>query len=306
MPAKSLSHRRGSALILVLWCLLLLGMAVFGVVEMVELSVEHTSKSELILQARALATSGLAIGLSPQLLRDDPLLSQNPEPGRQFKVTIRSEGARLNLNHVLQSGHREILVNLFTRWGLHQDEADRVADCLYDWITPGDLRSLNGAKAADYQKAGLDQVPTYKPFVSLEEVDLVMNMNLLDKAKPDWADSFTLWSSGPLNVNEAPAELIAAVFDLDPTRVVFFTDARNGKDGIPGTSDDVSVKNMASLQQQLGLDELTVKALGGQISFNDPNRRVESVGQADGTQVMISVVTPLNSTPIQYLVWSEQ
>ena len=34
---------RGSALILVLWCLLLLGMAVFGVVEMVELSVEHTT-----------------------------------------------------------------------------------------------------------------------------------------------------------------------------------------------------------------------------------------------------------------------
>jgi len=306
MRTHRLFSRRGSALILVFWCLLLLGMAVFGVVEMVELSVEHTSHEELALDARGLALSGLALGLNPQLLKDDPLLFQKPAAGRQFKVAIASEGARLNLNYVLLSRHREILENLFTQWGLKVDQADHVADCLYDWVTPGDLRSLNGAKADDYARANLPQRPTYKPFDSFDEVKLVMGVDLLDKAKPDWQESFTLWSGGPLNVNEAPPELIAAVFSLDPKRVAFFTNARNGRDGIAGTADDVPVPNVKTFQAELGISDLAMKTLGNQISFSDPNRRVESVGQAEGTQVMISVVTRLKATPVQYLLWSEQ
>jgi general secretion pathway protein K len=300
------SRRRGSALILVLWCLLLLGMAVFGVVEMVQMSVEHATRGELSLEARSLAMSGVALGLSPQLLRNDPLLSQNPTPGHTFKVNIQSEGAHLNLNYVLISGHREIVVNLLLSWGLPQDQANHVADCLYDWVTPGDLRSLNGAKAADYERAQLPQRPTGKPFATLDEVDEVMGMDLVDKARPNWRESFTLWSGGPLNVNEAPAELIAAVFTLNVQRVAVFTNARNGQDGIPGTGDDVPVKDMAALQGQLGLNQLVVKALSSQVSFNDPNRRIESIGQAQGTQVMISVVAPLNANPLQYYLWSEQ
>jgi type II secretory pathway component PulK len=300
------ASRRGSALILVFWCLLLLGMAVFGVVEMVELSVEHTSHQERALEARGLALSGLALGLCPQLLKDDPLLFQTPSSGHQFKATIGSEGARLNLNFVLQSNHREILENLFTQWGLPVDQADHVADCLYDWVTPGDLKSLDGAKADDYARAGLPQRPTYKPFDSFDEVRLVIGVDLLDKVNPNWEDSFTLWSSGPLNLNEAPPELIAAVFSLDPKHVAFFTNERNGKDGIAGTSDDVPIANMNAVAVELGISPLAMKTLGNQISLTDPNRRVESVGQVQGTQVMITVVTRLNATPVQYFLWSEQ
>jgi type II secretory pathway component PulK len=281
-------------------------MAVFGVVEMVELSVEHTSHSELALEARGLALSGVALGFNPQLLRDDPLLSQQPAPDRSFKVTIASEGARLNLNYVLLTKHKEILENLFTQWGMQVDQAERVTDCMYDWITPGDLKSLNGAKAADYEQAGLTQRPTYAPFDSFDEVKLVMGYDLLEKVRPNWQDSFTLWSSGPLNVNEAPPELIAAVFSIDPKRAAFFTEARNGRDGIPGTQDDVPVTSTTTLQGQLGLSELAMQALANQISLNDTNRRVESVGQVQGTQVTISVVTRLNSSPVQYFLWSEQ
>ena len=306
MRPHRLFSRRGSALILVFWCLLLLGMAVFGVVEMVELSVEHTSHEELALEARGLALSGVVLGLNPQLLKDDPLLFQKPATGRQFKVTIASEGARLNLNYVLLSKHREILVNLFTQWGLQVDQAEHVADCLYDWITPGDLRSLNGAKADDYARANLPQRPTNKAFDSFDEVRLVMGVDLLDKVRPDWQESFTLWSGGPLNVNEAPPELIAAVFSLDPKRGTLFTNARNGRDGIAGTADDVPVPDAKTFQAELGIGDNAMKALGNQISFSDPNRRVESVGQAEGTQVMISVVTRLNASPPQYFLWSEQ
>ena len=205
MRAHPLFSRRGSALILVLWCLLLLGMAVFGVVEMVELSVEHTSHEERALEARGLALSGVALGLNPQLLKDDPLLAQKPAADGQFKVTIGSEGARLNLNYVLLSKHREILENLFTQWGLQVDQADHVADCLYDWVTPGDLHSLNGAKADDYAQADLPQRPTYKPFDSFDEVKLVMGMDLVEKAKPELAGQLYPLEQRPAERQRSPA-----------------------------------------------------------------------------------------------------
>jgi general secretion pathway protein K len=306
MRVQRPSSRRGSALILVLWCLLVLSMAVFGVVEMVELSVEHSSYEQNALQARSLALSGLALGLNPQLLKDDPVLTQQPAAGQQYKVSLESEGSRINLNYVLLTGHREILENLFTQWGMQIDDADRVADCMFDWVTPGDVKSLNGAKASDYARANLPQVPTYKPFQSFDEVEEVMDFNLLSKVKSNWQDSFTLWSGGPLNVNEAPPELIAAVFSIDPKRVAFFTDQRNGKDGIPGTSDDVPIQSLSTFETELGISQNALKLLGNQVSLSDPNRRVESVGQAAGTQVSISVVTRLNATPIQYFLWLEQ
>ena len=298
--------KRGQALILVLWTLLVLSMAVFGVVEIVELSIEHTSYADRSLQARGLAMSGLALGLNPQLLRDDPLLTQQSPDGSTFKVTIASDGARMNLNYVLLSKHKEILVNLFTKWGLNVQQADHVSDCLYDWITPGDQKSLNGAKAQDYVNAGLTQTPTYKPFDTFEEVRLVMGIDLLDKVKPNWQDSFTLYSNGPLNVNEAPPDLIAAIFSLDPQRVAFFTNARNGRDGIVGTYDDVKVTSASTFASQLGIGTQTMKELGNQISMGDPHRRIESVGQSQGTQVTIDVVTRLNTSPIEYFLWSEQ
>jgi hypothetical protein len=300
------SSRRGSALILVLWCIVLMGIAIFGVVELVELSVEHTSHEQRALEARGLALSGLALGLNPQLKKDDPILAQKPAADESFTVTMESAGARLNPNYVLLSKHREILADLFNQWGVPLDQADHAADCLYDWITPGDLRSLNGAKAADYEKAGLPQRPTYKPFETLEEMGGVIGMDAVAKVKPDWKNSFTLWSTGQLDIKEAPPDLIAAVFGIDPQRVTLFTNARNGRDGIAGTSDDLPIPNLTTLESQLGLSNATVTALGNQISFGSPNRRIESIGSSQGAQVTISVVTQLNSSPIQYFLWSEQ
>ncbi len=306
MGLNRVGNRGGSALMLVLWALLLLGMAIFSVVELVGLSVDHTSFQERALDARGLALSGLALGLNPQLMKDDPILNQSPGPNRMYQATFGSEGARLNLNYVLLSKNQPILINLFTKWGMSADQATHVADCMYDWVTPGDLKSLDGAKAQDYLNAGSTVVPTYAPFDSFDEVAQVMDFALVEKVRPNWQDSFTLWSTGPLNVNEAPADLIAAVFSLDPERVGMWTSARNGRDGIPGTADDVPVNSLANFAAEVGLTQIQQTTLGNQIDFTDPNRRVVSVGTSQGTSVKISVVTRLNSSPIQYFLWSEQ
>jgi len=307
MNARSSSHRqRGSALILVFWCLLLLSLAVFGVVELVELSVEHAAHEQLALEALALAVSGVAIGEAPQLLRDDPLLRQDPAADRHFRVTIEDEAARFNLNYRLLTNHRDVLVNLFTTWGMTMNDSQHAADCLYDWVTPGDLPSLNGAKADAYAKADLPQRPSHQPFQSWHEVGLVMGMDVVAAAKPNWQDSLTLWSDGPLDVNQAPAERIAALFGVDVPRVENLVKTRDGRDGVPGTLDDVPIANVALLQGELGISDVQMKALQNEITFGSAVRRIQSVGQAGEARAVISVVTRLNSTPIQLLVWSER
>jgi len=299
-------ERSGSALVLVFWCLLVLSLAVFAVVEIVSLSVEHAAHEQLALQARALATSGVAIAEVPQLLRDDPLLNQNPAPGQHFHATIEDEGARFNLNYLLLTNHRDVLVNLFTAWGMKMDEAQHAADSLYDWVTPGDLPSLNGAKDDAYAKAGLPQRPSHQPFQSWHEVDLVMGMDAVAAAKPNWQDSFTLWSDGPLDVNQAPAERIAALFGLDPARVTYLIKTRDGRDGIPGTLDDAPIPNAAMLEGELGMNDVQMKAMQNEITFGSTVRRIECVGQAGEARALVSVVMRLNATPIQLFVWSEQ
>jgi type II secretory pathway component PulK len=297
--------RRGSALILVFWCLLLLSLAVFAVVELVGLSVQHAAYEQSALEARVLAASGAAIAQEPQLLKDDPLLHQDMTPGHGFRVAIGSEGSRLNLNYLLLTNHRDVLVNLFTRWGLKMDGAQHAADSLYDWVTPGDLPSLNGAKDSAYADAGLPQRPSHQPFRSWNEVELVMGMDAVAKTKPDWQESFTLWSDGPLDLSEAPAERIAALFGIDTERVKMLVKTRDGRDGIPGTADDAPL-NADMLQAELGLTDVQMKAMGNEFAFGSTVRRIESSGVAGAAHAEVSIVMRLNAAPPQFLVWSER
>jgi general secretion pathway protein K len=296
---------RGSALLLVLWSLVLLSMSVFGVVEIVQASVSHASHLELESQARSLALSGLAVALDPEIEPSDSLLDQQPDGGGKWNVSLQGEAARLNLNYVLATGHREILVRLFTGWGLKQAQAQQAADCLYDWITPGDTPSREGAKIADYRRAGLDHLPTGRLFTSLAEASFVLGMDLVEKANPAWQDSFTLWSDGPLDINEASPELLAALFDLPLSQCQAFVQTRNGKDGIAGTSDDVLVPDVPALKAALGLGDKTLSALALEIGFGDDVRRVRSRGEANGVAVTLSVVTRLKTSPPEYLLWNE-
>jgi type II secretory pathway component PulK len=288
----------------VFWCLLLLSLAVFSVVEIVELSVEHAAHEETALRAETAAASGVAIGQAPQLLRDDPVLAQEISPGCGFKVSIGSEGARLNLNFLLLTHQQDVLVSLFTHWGMKMDAAQHAADCLYDWVTPGDLASLNGAKATAYARAGLPQRPSHEPFQSWDEVALVMGVDAIAQVKPDWQDSFTLWSDGPLDVSQASADCIAAVFGVDPERVQTLVDVRNGRDKIPGTMDDVAL-TAQTLQAGLGLTDLEMNQKQNQIAFGTNTRRIESIGYAGGVRVRIVAITRL-SAGSQLLVWSQR
>jgi hypothetical protein len=283
-----------------------MGMAVVGAVAMLQLAADHSTSGQRQLAARAAAASGLALGLQPKLAPDDPLLRQTLAPGESYAVTIGSEGARLNLNYVLKNGRADILARLFAGWGVKPDQAEHAAACLYDWITPGDLKSLAGAKAEDYARAQLPQRPTGAPFTSLDEVASVMGMDAVARTRPDWRASFTLWSSGPLDLTQAPPDLIAAVTGITPAQAAWFTQKRNGHDGIAGTADDLPVPDLKTFQTDVGLTDEQTGACAAQISFSDSRRRIESTGTAGGVRVVLEIVTELNSAPVRYFSWNER
>ena len=299
------SSRQGSALVLVLWCVLLLSMAVFAVAEAVSFSADHATFEQSALEARTWAQSGAAVGQVPQLLADDPSLRHEESPGHGYSVTIESEAARLNLNFLLITHHQDVLLNLFTSWGVRLSDAQRAADCLYDWVTPGDLPSLDGAKADAYARAGLPQRPSHQPFRSWAEVEQVMGIESVAQARPDWESSLTLWSDGPLDLNVAPTDCMAALFGVDRNRVESLVKLRNGADGLPGTQDDAPV-NGGLVQSQLGLSAAQMTALQNQFVFGSTVRRIESVGRAGAARSSISIVARLLASPPQFLVWSER
>ena len=296
---------RGSALLLVLWSLVLLSMSVFGVVEIVQSSVLHASHLELESQARALALSGLAIGLNPNIQEDSSLLEQQPEEGQKWSVSFQGEAARLNLNFVLLSGHREIITRLLASWGVKPADAAHVAACLYDWVTPGTDPSPGGAKAADYRQAGRTRLPTGKPFATLEEASQVIGMDLVEKAKPDWRNSLTLWSEGPLDVNETSADLLAVLFGVPLEQAASFVKGRDGPDKIPGTADDVPVPDGTALASRLGISADAMTSLANEVVFAEKIRRIQSRGESNHVAVNLSVIARLYSQPPAYLLWNE-
>ena len=103
---------------------------------------------------------------------------------------------------------------MFIDWGLELEDAQEIADALTDWVDADDDVALNGAEKDDYEKAGRINQPFNRPFYDLSEVRLVRGMDLVEAVRPDWRNWFTIWSGGALDLNEAPAELIAAAAEM--------------------------------------------------------------------------------------------
>lgn len=178
-------------------------------------------------------------------------------------------------------------------------------DHLIDWVDADSLRRLNGAEAVDYAKQGQPGYPPNRPFQSLEEMAWVPGMEFLDKAQPDWKNSFTVWGDGRLDLNEAPAELIATVCQVGTVAAESFVQRRLGADGEWGTEDDFEYTELSQVRGALGLSESLFKTLEPRITLKSDYRRIVSTGKIGNYQRSLAVVVKLNSNPVAYLTWIE-
>lgn len=280
-------QQSGASLVAVLWLIGFLGLAILGAAKFVTLDTSWATSVKKRAEAKNLAETGLALGTHPRVKSGDPLLrSFDPETETGYEVRITSEEGLVPLNQVLLSGRKDCLKRLFELWGQHPDEATSLVDALTDWIDADDLSSLNGAESSAYDAAGKSGFPFNRPFASLSEVDLVIGVEKLARLNPAWKDSFTLWSMGQIDLNEANAEIVyAAVGTGDPTRAEEFVLLRDGADVTPGTPDD---QKFASVQSILEFFGAQVDPGNKLLSARSATRRVYSQGLFRGEAVAIS------------------
>lgn len=288
---KPSSPRSGAALLAVIWLIAILAIATMTALRVISFDMELASAKIHGSRARQVAEMGIAVGSNPIVKRWDPILRQlNGETGEGFEVRIRSEGGRFNINSILLQDDKALLRSIFEQWGLDLDAAQGVADALGDWVDADDNVALNGAEMEDYEKAGRINQPFNRPFYDISEVRLVRGMDLVEAVRPDWREWFTVWSGGPLDVNEAPAELIAAAAECSVEEAEIIPETIRGMDGELDTEDDVPFQNASAALDLLGLNLNDRPDLARRFTVNDATTRIESIGQAEGAKRKITVI----------------
>lgn len=287
-------RQRGSALMLMIWAVLLMSVTVMGVVEYIRSSAKESLQAAYQFRALHLAESGLAVGLHPNTRRGDMVLKQKVGPDSGFDVVINYEGARIPINYSTDERLREAIYNLFIYWQLNADEAGIAADSLADWVDNDNTPRANGAEADYYQQLGIYDAPRNQGFARVEEMLLVRGMDAVDRKKPDWREFFSIYGEGQIDLRTVFKDVLLAVTGASETDVTRFISERDGADGIPGTEDDRRIRDDEAYQL-LGLSGDRLNSIRAIVNDDDTTlRRITSVGWVGDKRTKIVVVTRRN------------
>jgi hypothetical protein len=302
--SKHLTRRVcGSVLLLVLWALLLLSAVVFAWVKTIDRDISMIHQANSGLDARALAHSGAWIAMHPLVTKLTPLLDSAFGPSRGYHARLTGEGGKLNLNWLLQGADKNpamrlLLENYLDRRGLSQQQRATLIDSMLDWIQPGNTHHLNGMQdSATYKNA-------HRPFQSLVEVEKVNGSGPL-VSQADWADDFTLYSQGPIDLISAPLAILESIPGIGDARARRFLEIRQGPDHRDGTKDDHVFKDIAEVRSFLGLSETQFQALNGLVTINDPTYHILSEGYSDDVKRQLEVVARKSGGAPVILYWKE-
>lgn len=283
-------HRsRASALMLMIWAVLLMSLTVMGVVEYVGYSVSEATIANAEFRALYLAESGLAVGLHPSMRRGDTALKQKIGSDSGFDVVINYEGARIPINYLVDSRLGEAVTNLFLYWGLSAEQAGIAVDSLADWIDNDDSVRPNGAESDYYKTLGIFDMPRQLGFISVDEMLLVRGMNVVDRLKPDWREYFSVYSDGVIDLRTAFKDTLMAVSGSSESDVDNYISRRDGADGIPGTEDDQRISDTEAFRL-LGIDGDRAAALRATLTSQDAVRRITSTGYVGEKRVQVIVI----------------
>ncbi|WP_395737776.1 general secretion pathway protein GspK [Prosthecobacter sp.] len=289
---RRLSMERGSALIVVFWMIAILGMVMFAGAKALQADSQYTRLMRGRIFAKRYAEMGIEVARHPAMREDDPLLHFTSDGGGGYQVKLAAEEARLNVNHLLQSGDKVLLRRLFTSWGFKEEFVSALCAALKDWADADENVSLNGAEKREYLKMGFDGMPFNRPFKEVEEMLHVRGMDVVNIERPDWREWFTVFGDGRVDVNDARPELIALLADVPMERLQPLLRLRAGRDGAQHTQDDVRLSSVPQVAQLLGVFQpQTVAQLTQWIQFAGPIRRIESTGSLGPLQRKLILIT---------------
>jgi Type II secretion system (T2SS), protein K len=291
----------GSALLIVLWALLILAGSLLAWSQWISQDITLDIEANRGLEARAMAHSGMAVALNPQVSKSTPLLAQAFPYNTGYHVKIISEGGKLNVNWFMQ-GEDPQKVAFFKKWlaykGLNLQEREIFTDCLLDYIDPDNQRHPNGVEdQGDYHAAN-------RPLLSVDEITKVWGAGPLTKI-PGWKDDLTIDSQGPIDLVAAP-DYILRLLGFSELAIKHFLQMRAGPDKIDGTADDYEFKDINEVLMALGMTpEMAQQSIGPLVIANDKTLRITSVGYSTKVVRQLEVVVRKAGGNPQIRSWKE-
>lgn len=244
---KSILHsRRGFALMVTLWVLVLLSVLAvdFAMSSRYGSAGARNFKEETIAYYSALsafeeATAYLSVDKDTALdyldeegefwTDDRPPFAPSPREGVDIQVSIIDEDSRLNINTLNDLGFKK----LFSHAGIPDDTAEELTDAVFDWKDPDDLHRLSGAESDYYETLDTPYKAKNRTFDVPEELLLVKGF------RPEYLYGskdingiyplITTFSSG-ININTASPDVMSFVGfgDLDIEAIMRLRTEENG------------------------------------------------------------------------------
>jgi len=189
-------------------------------------------------------------------------MKNNPLGVGNFSLTITDLERKWNIN----IANEQIFENAFTIMGIDFAEMSSISGSILDWMDPDELTRPGGAESEDYlslsppyvcKDGPIDDIhellriqgitpemfygPQFDPSRHIKDPTLAAEYDYIaqDFAYPyGLRDFFTPISSGRVNVNTAPIQVLQMIPGIDELSAGEIVAQRAGPDGIEGTSDD--------------------------------------------------------------------
>lgn len=282
---------KGFALIAVIWVVGFLTMVLTVTLLFVKKEAETVIESEHSFRAWQLAHSGLSYGSHSDIERDDEILNFTPEEvDEAYSVKILSEDARINLNYFIATQDKAFLRSLFRIWLDDEEAANELTDAMIDWVDANDLESLNGAEKDWYASNGFNNRPYNRDFATLDEVRLVKGFELVSEREPNWRDWLTLYSTGPININEAEPSILSVAAETTLSNAEQFHENVKGDDEMIGTSDDRNYRGVPEALAALKSSNLNGDMVARRFVLQGGTTRIESIGRSGVYSTKIAAV----------------
>lgn len=222
------SSQRGVALLLVLWACTLLAILLGGYAALARTEGLQARYQFAGTQAHYAAEAGLMRAIYGL---QDPLVRQRwVGDGRPYaftydhaSVVVRAidEDGKVDLN----TATPDVLQGLFRAAGLRPQQAGELARNIVDWRSPPGPADEPGSLRDEYAAAGRDYGPRRGPFVTVEEVQMVLGMT--PALYRQLAPVLTIWSGSPSpNPNTAPPLALQAIPGITPQQLAAIRAAR--------------------------------------------------------------------------------
>ena len=223
-----LGGRRGIALVIVLWGLVLLAVIAAAFTTETRTGVTLARNHLENAKAKALADAGVhaaVLGLHRRQVekrwRADGTVYSMASGEGEVAIVIADEAGKIDLNRAPD----ELIQGLFTAVGLAAAEAQALTAAIADFRDGDDETHAGGAEDAEYSAAGFAWGPKNAPFEAVEELHQVLGMTRQVYALASPGLTVHSRSKG-VDVTVAPAIVLLALPGVDAEAVEAFAGQR--------------------------------------------------------------------------------